>query len=48
MRIIFQEKSFLDPSNFFFVLTPVSSTALQMMMMTEAEVNTAILFFLMF
>lgn len=47
MRIIFQEKSFLDPSNFFFVLTPVSSTALQMMM-TEAEVNTAVLFFLMF
>lgn len=46
MRIIFQKKSFLVPSNF--VLTPVSSTALQMMMMTEAEVNTAILFFLMF
>lgn len=45
MRIIFQKKSFLVPSNF--VLTPVSSTALQMMM-TEAEVNTAILFFLMF
>lgn len=46
-RIIFQKKCFLDTSNFFFVITPFSSIALQMMM-TEAEVNTVIFFFLCF